>query len=406
MSLIISNIALHFLSKKEETGEVVLRLGPEDIELGQKIESFIDALHHIYNGKGSKAYGHFSAMPAEGESARFVDVMESYLGDNQNFYTFSTQAGNLLKNELDKYDLTETGYFLSCHYEYMGGRYLLVAIIPISEHYSVDGNLNISADQHLDTNKLQLAARIDLFDYQQNANGNRYISFIKGRAGRQVSDFFLDFLGCEEGLNSKEQTQTLVQAVEDFVAINQLDPQEKQKTRKELLGYCKEQKETAQDVSLKELGSVIGAEESGDANQNFYKFCQDQSYPIEESFPHDQTVVNKITKYSGYGNGISVSFERSHFGQDVVFNPANDSLTIYKVPPNLREQLMGLLNDREVNTVQVPAGSNVQTSPSQPVQPQAESNAIGQNSEVGVSSSNTESTIDNTSADETVSSNE
>ena len=54
-------------------------------------------------------------------------------------------------------------------------------------------------------------------------------------------------------------------------------------------------------------------------------------------------MVNKITKYSGYGNGISLSFERSHFGEDVVYNPHNDSLVIYKVPPNLKEQLMALL---------------------------------------------------------------
>ena len=46
-----------------------------------------------------------------------------------------------------------------------------------------------------------------------------------------MSDFFLDFLGCQEGLNAKEQTQTLVQAVEDYVAVNQLDAGEKQKTR-------------------------------------------------------------------------------------------------------------------------------------------------------------------------------
>ena len=41
MSLIISNIALHFLSKQEETGEVILRLGPESITIGQKIENFV-----------------------------------------------------------------------------------------------------------------------------------------------------------------------------------------------------------------------------------------------------------------------------------------------------------------------------------------------------------------------------
>lgn len=346
MSLIISNIALHYLSKKEETGEVILRLGPETINVSAKIENFVDALHNIYNGKGSKAYGHFSTMPAEGDKAKFVDIMESYLSQVQGFNDFSCQSANLLKNELEKYDLAETGYLVICHYEHMGGRYLLAAIIPISEHYSVDGELNISADQHLDTARLQLAARIDLFDYQQNAAGNKYVSFIKGRAGRKISDFFLDFLGCEEGLNSKEQTQTLVKAVEEFVSVNQLDAQEKQSTRKELLNYCKEQKESAQDVSLKELGQVI-SKEGAEAEKDFYTFCQEQAYPIEESFPHDQTVVNKITKYSGYGAGISLSFERSHFGQEVIYNPANDSITIYKVPPNLKEQLLALLQSQD-----------------------------------------------------------
>jgi len=361
MSLIISNIALHFISKKEESGEVNLRLGPEEIEKDAKITAFVDGLHTIYNGKGSKAYGSFNDMPApesstEGTSAaRFVDLMESYLGERQSFYQFSIQAANTLKNEIEKYDLEESGYLVVCHYEYMGGRYILVAVIPVSEHYSVDGELNISADQHLDTTKLQLAARIDLFDYQQNASGNRYISFIKGRAGRKVSDFFLDFLGCEEGLDAKEQTQTLVQAVEDYVAVNQLDAGEKQQTRKELLNYCKEQKASSQDVSVQEVGKVIGhttTDASGN-EQDFYQFCQQQSYPIEESFPHDQAVVNKITKYSGYGNGISLSFERSHFGQDVVYNSHNDSITIFKVPPNLKEQLLALLaneqNDESTN---------------------------------------------------------
>ncbi len=347
MSLIITNIALHFLSKKEETGEVVLRLGPENFDLAQegaKTTNFVDGLHAIYNAKGSKAYGSFSALPSEGDAARFVDLMESYLTEQQKFYDFSAQAANVLKNEIEKYDIEETGYLVLCHYEYMGGRYLLVAVIPVSEHYSVDGELNISAAQHLDTNKIQLAARIDLFDYKDNGNGNRYISFIKGRAGRKVSDFFLDFLGCEEGLNAKEQTQTLVQAVEDYVAVNQLDPAEKQKTRKDLLSYCKEQKASSQDVSIQEVGKVI---ESAGTEQDFYEFCQAQSYPIEETFPHEQAVVNKITKYSGYGNGISLSFERSHFGEDVVYNPHNDSLTIYKVPPNLKEQLMTLLESEQ-----------------------------------------------------------
>ena len=75
MSLIISNIALHFLSKQEETNEAIIKLGPESLTVGPKIQNFIDSLHTIYNAKGSKAYGQFSDMPSEGDSARLVDIM-------------------------------------------------------------------------------------------------------------------------------------------------------------------------------------------------------------------------------------------------------------------------------------------------------------------------------------------
>lgn len=344
MSLVISNIALHFISKQEENAEVTFRQGPENIEITSKIENFVDSLHAIYNGKPSKAYGYFSADPKEdADIPRFVELMEDYIGDNNNFYDFSIDASGLLTSELAKYDLAETGYLVICHYEYMGGRYLINALIPVTEHYSVDGELNISAAKHLDTAKLQLAARIDLFEYANNPEANKYISFIKGRAGRMVSDFFLDFLSCKEGINTKEQSQNLVQAVEDYVSVNQLDAGEKQEVRKELLAYCKDQKASSQEVSLKEIGNVISKD---DSEQDFYSFCQTQEYDIEESFPHDQAVINKVTKYSGYGGGISVSFERGHFGEDVVYNQASDTLTIHRVPPNLKSQLIALLEEK------------------------------------------------------------
>ena len=249
----------------------------------------------------------------------------------------------MLKEELDKYAFNETGYLVFCHYQYVATDYMLIAMINIKEHYSITSELDLASSRHLDISRMQLSTLIDLTAWDTQADDNRYISFIKGRAGRKVADFFLDFLGCEEGLDAKVQTQVLVQAVEDFVSVNQLDPQEKQQTRKELLSYCKEQKESSQEVSLKEVGNVV----STDQEKGFYEFCQEQAYPLEEQFPHDQAVVNKVTKYSGYGNGISISFERSHFGQDIVYNKANDSLTIYKIPPNLKEQLLALLENND-----------------------------------------------------------
>lgn len=345
MSLIITNIDLHYLTKAEGSPEVKITSSKGLIEINDKISTFVESIHNTYNSKASKAYGGFIMEPVEGVTQPFMKLMQDYLDDQEQFIPFSNQACIRLKQELEKYELAENGYLVTCHYEMLGGRHLLVALLPITEHYYVDGELNIAADQHIDTSKMQLAARIDLFDYAENPQCGRYISFIKGRAGRKVADFFLDFLGCEEGVNPKEQSQKLVQAVEDFVNVNQLNPEEKQNTRKELLSYCKEQQQTGKEVELKELSQTIASEDNGD---QFFQFCQEHEYEIEDKFPHDQTVINKVTKYSGYGAGISVSFERSHFGTDVVYNPMNGSLTIRKVPPNLKEQLMKLLAAEEI----------------------------------------------------------
>ena len=344
MSLVIKSAAIHFLSKKVDTGEIVLTPGPASLEVTPKIESFIDSLHKTYNAKSNKAYGGFTQTPVVDSSDRFDVVLRKYQADNSTFDAFSTASVKLLINEIEKYDMVETGYLVISHYEYLGGRFMLISIVPVSDHYSVDGKLNISANQHLDTSRITLAARIDLFEFEQNAESNRYVSFIKGRAGRKVSDFFLDFLSCEEGINAKEQTNTLVNAVEDYISVKNLDAEEKQKTRVEVLNYCKEQKASNEDVSVKELSKSLNTE---DASKDFYTFCQEQQYPIEDSFPHEQSIVNKVTKYSGYGDGITVNFERKHFGNDVVYNPTNESLTIYKVPPNLKEQLISLLQQND-----------------------------------------------------------
>lgn len=346
MSLTISNITIQLLSVNSETGAIAIQSGEQPIEVTEKLSLFVEALHNIYNSKGSKAYAHFKdEVDAEGNV--FEHKLVDYLQNDTSFEEFSKQSGILLTEEIAKYDIAESGYLVICHYEMLGGRYLLASILPVTEHFYVDGQLNISADKHIDTSKLQLAARIDLFEYKDNRQGDRYISFIKGRAGRKVADFFLDFLGCEEGINAKEQSQVLVDAIEDFVNVQQLDAAEKQAARKEVVSYCKEQQSLGKDVTLQEIAATIPQEENG---HDFYQFCKQQDYPIADSFPPEASVINKSTKFSGYGGGISVSFERSHFGTDVIYNPTSQTLTLHKVPPNLKDQLLKLLAENEQDT--------------------------------------------------------
>ena len=86
--------------------------------------------------------------------------------------------------------MVETGFLVFCQYEFLATEYLMVALLNTKQHVHVDNQLELSISEHLDLAKMQLAARIDLTDWRVQPENNRYVSFIKGRMGRKVSDFF------------------------------------------------------------------------------------------------------------------------------------------------------------------------------------------------------------------------
>ncbi len=69
----------------------------------------------------------------------------------------------------------------------------------------------------LDLGQLHLAARINISEWRNNKQSMQYISFIKGKGGRKLSDYFRDFIGCQEGVDSPGETRTLLKAFSDFV---------------------------------------------------------------------------------------------------------------------------------------------------------------------------------------------
>lgn len=231
----------------------------------------------------------------------------------------------------------ETGFVIFSHYQFLATDYLMIAIINTKQHVEINRELELSSSDHLDLAKMQLAVRIDLTQLTVTPEQQRYISFIKGRMGRKVSDFFMSFLGCEELVDVKQQNKQLLSSVDEFLASEQLDPQEKHQSRQIVSEYYKEKLEQGEDIHIRELADKLPKE---DEQQDFYQFIKDAEQPIEEQFQADRSVLKTLAKFSGQGGGISLSFERSLLGDRVSYDPGSDTLMIRGIPPNLKDQLL------------------------------------------------------------------
>lgn len=329
MTVQVERLVVHYVDKKDETVEIHLR--NDEMPVNDKVNVFIDQLHHAYNGKPGKGFCGFSPE----KNGVVSSSIQSYRQGEMHFYHLTEQAAEVLKEELNKYAFNETGYLIFCHYRFVADDYVMIALVNVKEHYSINQELDLTSSRHLDIAKMQLAARIDLNGMATALEDNRYISFIKGRAGRKVADFFLDFLGCEEGIDARQQSQAMLSAVEDYLSDRQFDKTEKDDLRKQVFDYCSDCVATGSDADVSQLSSTI----SKDDEVSFDSFYKEQVYDLEESFPVDKKTVTSMVKFSGQGSGVSVSFERKHLGERVLYDKYSDTLTIKGTPPNLKDQL-------------------------------------------------------------------
>lgn len=142
-----------------------------------------------------------------------------------------------------------------------------MAVLNNLNNMRVNEELDIRSTHYLDINHADIVARIDLTEWETNPESTRYLTFLKGRVGRKVADFFMDFLGASEGLNAKAQNRGLLQAVDDFAADAQLDKSERQNVRQQVYAYCNEQLQAGEEIELESLSKELaGVSEKASVN--------------------------------------------------------------------------------------------------------------------------------------------
>lgn len=327
MSLDIDQIALHQMIKRDEqTLELVLR--DSLLPSNATVTAMMEELHRVYSAK-SKAYGLFN------EESKLADALRNCRKGENDFLAFSHAASARLRDELGKYPFAGGGIVLFGHYRYLAVECLLIAVLSSQNSMRVNEELDISSTHYLDINHADIVARIDLTEWETNPESTRYLTFLRGRVGRRVSDFFMDFLGARVGLDTKAQNRGLLQAVDDYCKEAGLDKNERQNYRQQVSTYCNEQLKSGEEIELTELSNELAPL----GEKTFQAFTQEQGYELEESFPADRSTLRQLTKFAGSGGGLTINFDAMLLGERIFWDPVTDTMTIKGTPPNLRDQL-------------------------------------------------------------------
>lgn len=334
MSISVNQIVLHQLVKHSENEQINMQsiLREQLLSVTPEVEQMMLQLHQSYQNK-TKAFGLFK------EDSLFAQLLNRLLENEMEFLGFSQQSTKLLAAELGKYNFADSGTLILCRYNFLATDYLFIALLDSRSSMLVDEHLDIHRTSYLDITQFDIAARINLTELQINANSNRYLTFIKGRVGRKISDFFMDFLGAEEGFNPQLQNQCLLQAVSDYCEAGELNKEQTQAVKKQVFEYCKGQLAEGDDIALTELSANLPTLN----DKPFVDFAEEQEYGLEENIPPLRATLKSLTKFSGAGKGVTLSFDADLLNQRIYWDPITDTLTIKGIPPNLKDQLQKAL---------------------------------------------------------------
>ena len=328
----IRHCIVHLIDKKPDGSPAVLHARDSELAASDAIENLLADLNDSYNAKQGKAWGFF-----HGESGAYPlsGWLKQYLDEEKDFTAFSRVAVEQLQKLMEESNLSTGGHVLFAHYQQGMTDYLAIALLHHSEGVAVTDALDVTPAKHLDLGQLHLAARINISEWQNNKQSKQYISFIKGKNGKKVSDYFRDFIGCQEGVDGPGETRTLLKAFSDYVESEDLPEEQAREKTKTLVGYASGQAKMGEPITLEELSGLIDEERP----KAFYEHIRNKDYGMAPEFPADKRTLSQFQRFTGRAEGLSISFEAHLLGSKVEYDEGRDMLIIRQLPTQLKDQL-------------------------------------------------------------------
>ena len=339
----IKNIIIHQLLKTAGKDEVNDKMARGNIAITIRERKFIGELDKSYHKKSSPIYGIFG-----GEFPDFRENLEKYHVNNEiNFYDFSKVIMENYKKILKMTIPATGGFMLLCEYKNTRTNkdLLLVLMINNKDGYVIDeATLSLTDIQNLDIHKVDVACLINLSDWQiitNNLQTDRvtYLSFVKGL--KNVSLYFMKFIDVDNKTTSKESTERLVKALQDYANSFISDREERISILDSVHNYCIYQLENKKEILLDSVARIINEEDPED----FIEFATEPEYAVSAVISGERNSLKAI-KYISYSDSkFKIVFDNNELDKTIFYDKDTEILTIKDIPDELKASIMAFYSD-------------------------------------------------------------
>lgn len=333
---VLHRIVMHKIDKTERIGTVQLRNTLLNIN-SLDIKNFAQAVSTSYHKRSSKEFAKFKTSP----QPIYETLLKNYTEEenDQKFLTFSKDAANHLKDEMNKKPTSTGGYLIFADYT-IRDRFIMAVLLNNKDGYTVDeDNLAINMINELNTDQIAMAGFINMSIYQSEADNRRYLSFMKGV--KNISEYFVAFIGSDDDkATSKDMTKTFVLALRDYFKGRDYTPNDISRLEGVIYNHCEDKRTNREPVSLAAISALINPENTND----FFEFTQTGDFQLNTIIESiDKSQLNRLKVYKYSGEGLSLTFRRSLFENGQIRLIQNNTKLEITMPAEMKESILSEL---------------------------------------------------------------
>lgn len=273
--------------------------------------------------KNNITYGVFSDNEPDNEFS-FQTNLTTYLSEStdESLVTCTTKSMSILNNRIDAISQAKGGYLVFTKYIDKQSRNFFAIFFIRDKKSSIfkrmENTYTIEDVDHLDTDKLAMACRLNLDKYSQN-DGN-YLGFISIRQP-EASDYFIDWLGVERKETNDDDSNTLLKILNKIDLPINSDGSEISREELKANAYNQISAVGKLDLTITALSSMLFHDET-----KITTWADENLFTLNTEFKPNLSILKKLIKSTIDKDRIKLTYPSSYYG---------DKIRIDRLDPNI-----------------------------------------------------------------------
>lgn len=332
----IKGLVIHQVIKEAHTIGCNLKMAKQLISPKEKEKLFVANIKEAYYKKSNPTYGIFGE-----EDKSFQNLLSEYFVQKEiDFFTLSIKSTELYKKKIKDISPATGGHLVFIHFTTITDKqeFMLVMTINNKNGFVIDDNLHIKDTKSLDLSKIDVACLINITKWNNiikeiDKESKTYLSFVKGN--KDISNYFMSFIDCNDNKTSSESTKRLVNAVDKYCEEIGLDRDIAIQKKNEIFDYCLECIKAKKGIPLLAVSALFDQENP----TQFMEFAAQEEYGVSEIISGDSNRLKKL-KFTFYkGKDLTIIFDNQQLDRTIFYDKTKKQLTFKKLPDELINQL-------------------------------------------------------------------